>query len=97
MCKMLIIEPNINALCGFLVHQYMFSPFVIVMHESLNCPVLKYGFQNHTVKVRKPNVQKLEDFSEEQQAEQTEQLSSNIKTFVDHPGKRHTVLRFKGV
>jgi len=26
------------ALCGLLEHQCMLSPFVIVTHESLNCP-----------------------------------------------------------
>ncbi len=63
--------------------------------------VLKDGFQKHTVDVRKgsnvaedagksKNVQELEDFTEEQQAQDkqgtNEQLSQNIKTVVDHPG-----------
>ncbi len=30
--------PALNASCCLLEHQYMFSPFVIVMHKSLNCP-----------------------------------------------------------
>ncbi len=30
--------PSLNALCGFLEHQYMFSPFVIAVYESLSCP-----------------------------------------------------------
>ncbi len=70
-------HPSLIALCGLLEHQYMFSPFVIVMHDSLNC-VKRWisksysqcckGFK-HAEDAGKPkNVQELEDIPEEQQA-----------------------------
>ncbi len=45
----------------------MFSPFVIDMHESLNCQCWK-GFKYAEDAGKLKNVQELEDFSEEQQA-----------------------------
>ncbi len=59
--------------------------------------MLKDGFQNHTVNDEKfkyaedagkaKNVQELEDFSAQDKQGTREQLSQNIKTVVDHPGK----------
>ncbi len=52
----------------------MFSPFVIVVHESLSCPQCENmghfwnGFKYAEDAKKTKKVQKLEDFSEEQQA-----------------------------
>ncbi len=69
--------PSLNALCGLLEHQYMFSPFVIVM-PSIVLSVKRWisksysqcwkGFKYAEDAGKAKNVQELEDFSEEQQA-----------------------------
>ncbi len=69
--------PALNALCVLLEHQYMFSPFVIVM-PSIVLSVKRWisksysqcwkGFKYAEDGGKAKNVQELEDFSEEQQA-----------------------------
>lgn len=36
-----VYTPNLNALCFFLEHQLIFSPFVIIVYQSISCPQRK--------------------------------------------------------
>ncbi len=90
----------LNAWCCLLEHQYMFSPFVIVMHNISPSIVLSVkrwisksygqcwkGFKYAEDAGKPKNVQELEDFLTAQDKQGThEQLSQNIKTVVNHPG-----------
>ncbi len=86
--KKLYTPPSLNALCGLLEHQYMFSPSVIVMHES--SIVLDFKIITNTQKMlenqRKCRRQRAGSLTVQHKRRTHEQLSLNIKTVVDHPG-----------